>query len=217
MRAGKRLNRLDRKYPLLRRETQLERQIYDGRETLSIVLDDVRVGDEIDYAFSISGSNPVFGDKFVALVALGNNVAPETVHEVRLLASPSREIHYAMVHGELQPEIHTVGGLREMVFRKDHIPRLDFEPGTPYSALIDRWLQFSEFADWAEVARWGASVETQPLSPTRQIFFGLLQRARWINLVVELGIRRMSMFFFGTPTRGPFLRDIRLTFIRLLP
>lgn len=44
VRAGKRLNRLNRKYPLLRRETQLERQIYDGRETLSIVLDDVRVG-----------------------------------------------------------------------------------------------------------------------------------------------------------------------------
>lgn len=158
VRAGKRLNRLDRKYPLLRRETQLERQIYDGRETLSIVLDDVRVGDEIDYAFSVRGANPVFGDKFVALVGLGNITAPETMHEVRLLASPSREIHYAMVHGDLQPEIRTVGGFREMVFRKDHTPRLDLEPGTPYSALIDRWLEFSEFADWAEVARWGASV-----------------------------------------------------------
>ena len=158
VRAGKRLNRLDRKYPLLRRETQLERQIYDGRETLSIVLDDVRVGDEIDYAFSVRGSNPVFGDKFVALVALGNILGPETMHEVRLLASPSREIHYAMVRGDMQPEIRTVDGLRETVFRKDHTPRLDFEPGAPYSAFIDHWLQFSEFADWAEVARWGASV-----------------------------------------------------------
>jgi hypothetical protein len=158
VRAGKRLNRLDRKYPLLRRETQLERQMYDGRETLSIVLDDVRVGDEIDYAFSVRGSNPVFGDKFVALVGLGNILGPETMHEVRLLASPSREIHYAMVHGDMQPEIRTVDGLRETVFRKDHTPRLDFEPGAPYSAFIDHWLQFSEFADWAEVARWGASV-----------------------------------------------------------
>lgn len=158
VRAGKRLDRLDRKYPLLRRETQLERQIYDGRETLSIVLDDVRAGDEIDYAFSIRGSNPVFGNKFVALVGLGNILGPETMHQVRVLASPSREIHSAMMHGDLQPEVRTVGGLRQMVFRKDHTPRLEFEPGAPYSAFLERMLQLSEFGDWAEVARWGASV-----------------------------------------------------------
>lgn len=158
VRAGKRLNRLDRKYPLLRRETQLERQIYDGRETLSIVLDDVRVGDEIDYAFSVRGSNPVFGGKFVVLVGLGNTLGPETMHQVRLLAFPRREIHYAMVHGDLRPVVRTAGGLREMVFRKDHTPKFDVEPGTPYSGFIDHFLQFSEFADWAEVARWAASL-----------------------------------------------------------
>jgi TonB family protein len=158
VRAGKRLNRLDRKYELLRRETQLERQMYDGRETLSIVLDDVRVGDEIDYAYSLRGGNPVFGGKFVALVVLGNPIGPETTHEVRLLGLPNRQIHYAMGHEELHPEIRTVGGQRETVFRKDHIPRLDVEPGTPADAFIDKYLQLSEFADWAEVARWGASI-----------------------------------------------------------
>jgi len=158
VRAGKRLNRLDRKYPLLRRETQLERQIYDGRETLSIVLDDVRVGDEIDYAFSVHGSNPVFGGKFVALVGLGNTFGPETMHQVRVLAPSTRDIHYAMVHGHLQPEDRAAGALREMVFRKDHTPRLDLEPGTPYSGVVDHVLQFSEFADWADVSRWGASI-----------------------------------------------------------
>ena len=158
VRAGERLNRLDRKYELLRRETQLERQMYDGRETLSIVLDDVRVGDEIDYAYSLRGANPVFGDKFVALVALGNSIAPETTHEVRLLSSPNRQIHHAMVRDDLLPEIRSEGGQREMVFRRDHIPRLDVEPGTPADAFIDKYLQLSEFADWAEVARWGASI-----------------------------------------------------------
>ena len=48
--------------------------MYDGRETLSIVLDDVRVGDEIDYAYSLRGGNPVFGDKFVALVGIGQHL-----------------------------------------------------------------------------------------------------------------------------------------------
>lgn len=66
VREGKRISKLDRrKFQLLQRETQLERRMYDGRATLSIVLDDVRIGDEIDYAYSIRGANPVFGGKFV--------------------------------------------------------------------------------------------------------------------------------------------------------
>ncbi len=158
VRDGKRLNRLDRKYELLRRETQLERQMYDGRETLSIVLDDVRVGDKIDYAYSLRGGNPVFGDKFVALVVLGNPVGPETTHEVRLLSSPNRRIRYALGHEDVHPETRSVNGQREMVFRKDHIPRLDVEPGAPADAFVDKILQLSEFADWADVARWGASI-----------------------------------------------------------
>jgi hypothetical protein len=57
VRDGQRTSRLNKDYPLLRRETQLERQMYDGRETLSINIDDVRTGDKIDYAYTVSGAN----------------------------------------------------------------------------------------------------------------------------------------------------------------
>ena len=45
---------------LLQREDELESLIYNGTRTLSIVLDDVRVGDVIRYAYSIEGDNPIF-------------------------------------------------------------------------------------------------------------------------------------------------------------
>jgi lipoprotein NlpI/transglutaminase-like putative cysteine protease len=158
VRAGKHLTRLGKRYPLLRRETQLERQVYDGRETLLIVIDDVRVGDEIDYAFSITGSNPVFGGKFVHSFTLRNIAGPEALHQVRLLAPLARDIHYRTPDKDVRVTTRTFGEWRETVLRRAGSPRLSIDPQTPYSALLAEQLQFSEFADWAELARWGAEL-----------------------------------------------------------
>ena len=158
VRDGKHLTRLGKRYPLLRRETQLERQMYDGRQTLSIVIDDVRVGDEIDYAFSLAGSNPVFDGKFVRTIWLRNTRGPEALHQVRLLAPATREIRYRVPAKDVEVSTHLLGDLRETVFRRQNVPRFVFEPLAPYSAFLGEQLQFSEFADWAEVARWGAEL-----------------------------------------------------------
>tara|TARA_R110002167_G_scaffold16395_10_gene64184 strand:- start:76 stop:2076 length:2001 start_codon:yes stop_codon:yes gene_type:complete len=46
-------------FELFRRELNLERAVYDGRLTAHMVVPDVRVGDVVDTAFSIIGTNPV--------------------------------------------------------------------------------------------------------------------------------------------------------------
>src|SRR5262245_16937253 len=49
----------------LQRETGLEQGIYRGEVTASILLRDLRVGDTLEFAYSLHGQNPVFGGKFV--------------------------------------------------------------------------------------------------------------------------------------------------------
>lgn len=49
-------------FELFRRELNLERAVYDGRLTAHMIVPDVRVGDVVDTAFSIIGSNPVLKD-----------------------------------------------------------------------------------------------------------------------------------------------------------
>ena len=154
VRDGRRLSRLGKRYPLLRRETQLERQVYDGRQTLSIVVDDVRVGDQIDYAFTLTGSNPVFEGKFVRMVWLRNVRGPEALHQVRLLAPLARDIHFTPAK-DVQVQTRTLGEWRETVFRREATPQMSMDPQTPYIAVFPDVVLFSEFADWAEVARWG--------------------------------------------------------------
>ncbi|MBK9623933.1 MAG: DUF3857 domain-containing protein [Rhodocyclaceae bacterium] len=69
VRGTMRINKLDaKKVQLLQRERQLEQRMYDGRVTMSVVLDDVRVGDEIHYAYTVTGLNPVFEGKFVEII-----------------------------------------------------------------------------------------------------------------------------------------------------
>ena len=49
-------------FNVLQRETDLEYQVYDEGRTASVFLKDIRVGDIVDYAYTIEGSNPVFGE-----------------------------------------------------------------------------------------------------------------------------------------------------------
>lgn len=161
VRDGKRLSQLHRKFPLLQRETQLERQMYDGRVTLSIVLDDVRAGDEVDYAYSIRGSNPVFDGKFVHETWLGTDVGPVALYQVRLLAPAGRTIHHSAPAGDVKVETRALGAWQETLFRRESVPQLRGEPRAPASAFLPQQLQFSEFADWAEVARWGQALFAQ--------------------------------------------------------
>ena len=62
----------------LQREQGLENGVYSGRVTASILIDDVRVGDTLDVAYSIEGDNPVFGGKYFG--AAGWDQSLPTLH-----------------------------------------------------------------------------------------------------------------------------------------
>ena len=55
---------LDRDISLLKQEGRIEQGLYDGRLTAHVILDDVRVGDIIEYSYSIRGANPVYQNIF---------------------------------------------------------------------------------------------------------------------------------------------------------
>jgi hypothetical protein len=66
IRAGKVLDQVQTaKIRFLQRESGLEQGLYDGYVTASILVDDLRVGDSVELAFSTDGANPITGAKFV--------------------------------------------------------------------------------------------------------------------------------------------------------
>jgi transglutaminase-like putative cysteine protease/lipoprotein NlpI len=162
IRAGKASNQLDRrKVRLLERETQLERQQYDGRVTASLVLEDVRVGDRIDFSYSVRGRNPVFDGRYVDRDLMVAQRGPTGTYRTRLLAPAARQIAYrapadAIVATRVQADV------RETTFTRHALAQLVGDPAAPEAAFLGEELTLSEFKDWADVDAWARQVLAVP-------------------------------------------------------
>lgn len=147
---------------VLQRESDLGLQIYDESRTLLLVLEDVRVGDRVRFAYTVEGFNPVLGDRFAGSYRLGWS-APVDRLRLRLLAPPGEPLYYR-VHaspGEAggaldEPEEGTAAdGGREIVWWRSGVPAIDLEHGAPATWVQLPFVQVSQFAAWPEVVAWG--------------------------------------------------------------
>lgn len=155
VRDGQRINKLDPKsVKLLQRETQLERQIIDGRLTASIVLSDLRVGDRVEWAASLRGDNPVFGGRFVDLDWSSSSSGPLGLYRFRLLAPSERRISQRVSEPSIAVASSERNGWRETVFTRRGIAQFRYDETAPASAYASDQIDLSEFADWAQVATW---------------------------------------------------------------
>ena len=161
-RGAARIDKLDRrKVQVLQRESQLERQMVDGRRTASIVLDDVRVGDRIEYAYSLRGANPVFEGRFVDTDWSLDPKGPTALFRYRLLAPEARNIRLRADPSRHEVTSQVSAGWRETVVRRTGAPQFQYDAYAPSSVYQVDTVQASEFADWGDVARWAARVFAQ--------------------------------------------------------
>lgn len=155
------------RFQVLQQETQLEQQLLDGRCTLLLVLDDVRVGDVIEVAYTLRGRNPAFGSKYAAAQALNSSV-PVQRWRVRLLAPHERELAVRVHGGEDRSQLRELGELTERLWDQTDVPAVVYENYTPSWFDAFAWLQTSEFGSWDELAQWAEPLfrlpETTPPS-----------------------------------------------------
>ncbi len=166
----------------LQRETGLEQGIYSGVITASMLLADIRVGDTLHLQYSVEGANPIFGGRYAQGVSWQRPVEVQ-VRRVTLNTPEARPIVWKWnsdaAAPALAPETTVSNGTRRLRFEERDLAAVELEPMLPRGAIPLRWLQFSEFADWREVARWadGLFPQDEPL-PTELV--PLVQR--WLRL-----------------------------------
>ena len=161
-RAGRTIEKLQREtWKVFNRERDLERQILDGRRSVHFVLDDVRVGDVVDYAYTVEGTNPVFGSarfgrfdqKWTVPVArLRQRLLWPTGHPMRLLPR----------NGADTGEPANVKGYEGRRWVRDNLAPLAREsdaPGwyDPYPAIY-----WGDFDNWAAVVAWALPLYQTP-------------------------------------------------------
>lgn len=138
---------------VIQRETELAAQIYDGSVTTVIFPADVRVGDVLDYSFSIQGWNPVFGGRAVGRENL-EWAAPVARRSLRVLVPKGREVGFRSHRGGSAPSITAAGDATEYRWEAQHVPALRPDDDLPVWFEPFAFVEWSEYSDWAEVIRW---------------------------------------------------------------
>ena len=167
----------------IQRETGLENNIYSGVVTASILIDDLRVGDTLELAYSVVGSNPVFGPRYSAFEGW-DQALPNELRRVILNVPVQRNVAWKF-QGDLAknfpiPTETTRDGIRSLVFEEQSLKGMPPEGGVPSGFSLDRWLEFSEYPSWNAVATWAASlfdVSEAPSAERRALVASLMSRA----------------------------------------
>lgn len=158
LREGQRLARLvPDQVRLIQQERDMNKHMYNGEVSALLVLNDVRVGDVIDYAYTIRGRNPVFGDKYFTAYPLGWKVPVDRI-AIRLLAPEQRPLQARTYHIDLEPQIKLSNGQREYRWQLEHAPAMMSEDEQPKWYSRYPWLQISEYKDWSEVNNWSEAL-----------------------------------------------------------
>jgi len=152
---------------VLHREAQMERFVFDGRLLAVLVLNDVRPGDVIDYSYSLQATKaPLFGRQYGHFLMRGGFRVDAV--RCRLLYREDRVLYVAPRRCDLQPEATlTEDVLVDCRWQLDDVRPFRLEADMPHWALPFQWIDYGEFATWAEVADaagrlFNASAETVP-------------------------------------------------------
>lgn len=153
-RDGRRLDRLkETSLELLRREEQLEKSTLTGVATVLAVIKDVRVGDVVEYGYTITGANPIFKGRFSQEFSLSSTIAIDLV-QIRIEHPQTVALRARGIGTDVTPEISTEEGRRVMSVTRRDVAAIVAESSVPKMHKVFPSLHVSDFASWTEVDAW---------------------------------------------------------------
>lgn len=143
-------------------EKELSRFIYQGSYSAYCILDDIRKGDKIEYAYTITGRNPIFNNKFFRDLYFQSTVPFAHVYK-SILVSPSRKLNFKSFNKAPQASVSVKDGLTNYQWNGYQVlpaPYYDNQPGW-YNNYA--YIQVSDYNSWKEVTDWALNVN--PVMP----------------------------------------------------
>lgn len=159
------------KIKVLQREKDLENKIYNGIKSINIILDDIRVGDVIEFSYTLTDSSEVFKNKFYFKIYLPYDLK---IHEYRdkLIWPQECPLYFKNHSTTLKPHIRIQGENREYVWEIKNPSLLKIDDYLPDWYNPYPLIEISEIADWGDIAK--AEVPRykipQKLSPSLQSY-----------------------------------------------
>jgi transglutaminase-like putative cysteine protease len=153
-RNGVTTERLDRsRISLLQREKDMELFLFDGAFTALCQLEDVRVGDVVEFAYTTEGANPAKKGKFSKTLAT-DWYYPVRRAVTRVVYPAHRKLSFRVQNRAITPSVTTARGVTEWLLDQANVPRRKADADTPAGYDPCGWVQISEYATWEDVVDW---------------------------------------------------------------
>jgi hypothetical protein len=153
IRNGKPIDKLMYKdIRVVQREENMDRYLYDGRLTAIVNLTDIRVGDIIDYSYSLRGENPIFGGTYDKKIYLQYSVPIE--HFIyRLIIPNNRNIRFKYKNGATPPERIVDNNVTVYSWKKQKLEPIIFDINTPGWYDPCPSISVSEYDSWERIVK----------------------------------------------------------------
>ena len=154
IRNGKRLNRLKLSdFDMYRLETDRDKLLYNGDLQTALIIPDVRVGDILDYSYSISGQNQALGPHYRSTTTLQYSVPMLRQHE-RILIHNNVPAYIKTFQNPIAPIEKQIGEYRSYSWLQNDVKELDIEDNLPAWYYAQPTHIFSSFKTWNEVGEY---------------------------------------------------------------
>lgn len=138
----------------IQREPSLESLIYDGTETLSVLLRDIRVGDTIRYAYTIRGENPIFAGLRETRWRLDARSPVDRLSRRLVTRADTPLVMRTTDAVSERPAVTTKGDTVVHSLLLEHVPARRQEDGLPPGQGIGAIVSFSDIGGWQDVVNW---------------------------------------------------------------
>lgn len=153
-RDGKVINKLQaRDLRTIQREQSMDRYLYDGSLSVVLNLQDIRVGDVLEYSFTRKGFNPVFNGHYSDAIYFDFGVAYASLYR-RLLIPSEKKMYTKYFNGAVKPEVQNKGKLTEYVWDLANGKPLSYDDNLPNWFDAGRAILLTDFENWAGVTQW---------------------------------------------------------------
>jgi transglutaminase-like putative cysteine protease len=136
---------------VLRREKNMERAMLDGRMTASLQLNDLQVGDVVDWSYSLQHNEPLFGGRANDSERMGWAGAAAR-YRVRLLWPDGVPMAWKATAGFPEPKVSISGKTHELLVDVANVTAPRPPVGAPARFQRVGQLEASTFRDWNEIS-----------------------------------------------------------------
>jgi transglutaminase-like putative cysteine protease len=201
IRKGKIFNKLRKQdVQVINSEDENENNVYSGKVTALVLLEDIRKGDTIDYSFSIKGMNPVYNNKFSDFIKLGLKTDVDHFH-VSINAPKAIELKLNKVGVEENIKWKEFDNKKKLELDIYSSHAYENERNLPSWYIPYPYMQVSQYSSWTDVSKWANSLfsDVQPFSESLSKYIDelkMMDKQSAINHVINFvqnNIRYLSL------------------------